>query len=60
MLGDVVENGFRENVAPSTLPLDERLAQRLDRRAESYNDTLNEDYPPDSGFDSPEQEQAFP
>ena len=39
-----------ENVDPATLPISQELAAALMRWAEEFDGTLNQEYPPDSGF----------
>jgi hypothetical protein len=39
-----------ENVDPATLPVSQELAAALMSWAEEYEATLNQEYPPDSGF----------
>jgi hypothetical protein len=41
------------------LPLTVDLKNALRAWAETYDKTLNQEYPPDSGFASPEDEAAF-
>jgi hypothetical protein len=47
------------NVNPDDLPLSVELKAALHRWADSYDRTLNDDYPPDSGFANPQDEEAF-
>ena len=53
----VVQEGG--NVNPDELPLTNELKSSLHRWAASYDRTLNRDYPPDSGFAGPDEEEAF-
>ena len=46
-------------IDPDALPLSGELRRSLSRWAECYDRTLNQDYPPDSGFATPEEEEAF-
>ena len=48
-----------DNLAPDKLPLSQATVASLNNWAEKYNATLNEDYPPDSGFASLEDEVIF-
>jgi hypothetical protein len=48
-----------DNVDPSTLPVSEELAAALMRWAEEFDATLNQDYPPDSGFALERDRDAF-
>lgn len=47
------------NPDPNDLPLSDELKSALHAWAASFDRTLNDDYPPDSGFASPEDEDAF-
>ena len=47
------------NLDPTTLPILPSLTQRLNDWAAQYDATLNDDYPPDSGFPTPEAAEAF-
>lgn len=38
------------NIDPNDLPLSQELRQRLADWARAFDQTLNQDYPPDSGF----------
>ena len=51
------EEGYNHD--PNDLPLSAELKADLSSWAASYDRTLNDDYPPDSGFASPEEEDAF-
>ena len=46
-------------VGPDGLPLSDGLKATLQTWADVYDRTLNEDYPPDSRFSSPTEEEAF-
>ncbi len=48
-----------DNLAPNDLPLSQATIARLDSWAKKYDATLNDDYPPDSGFASLEDEVIF-
>jgi hypothetical protein len=48
-----------ENVDPATLPVSEELAAALMRWAEEFDATLNQEYPPDSGFPLERDRDAF-
>lgn len=52
-------DGDTKNVNPDDLPLASELKSALRNWAASYERTLNQEYPPDSGFINPEQEAAF-
>ena len=47
------------NVNPDDLPLSDELKSSLHQWATSFDRTLNHDYPPDSGFANPQDEEAF-
>jgi hypothetical protein len=47
------------NVEPDQLPLTAETKAALRAWADAYDRTLNQDYPPDSGFPTPEDEEAF-
>jgi hypothetical protein len=47
------------NVSPDELPLSPELRAALADWAAAYDGTLNQDYPPGSGFASPAEEEAF-
>ncbi|HEV8269992.1 MAG TPA: hypothetical protein VGQ04_01735 [Chitinophagaceae bacterium] len=40
-------------------PFDELLKNKIFNWAKNFEDTLNQDYPPDSGFKSVEEEEQF-
>ena len=46
-------------INPDDLPLTAELKTALQAWADVYDKTLNEGYPPDSGFASPAEEEAF-
>lgn len=46
-------------IDPNELPLTSDLKAALQNWAAAYDATLNQDYPPDSGFASPAEEEAF-
>ena len=45
-----------DNVNPDDLPLTNELKSALHAWADAYDRTLNQEYPPESGFASPEEE----
>lgn len=47
------------NIDPEGLPISEDLKAKLADWARQYDETLNMDYPPDSGFESAEAEAQF-
>jgi len=54
-----VSPGECGDIAPNELPISVELQQRLLKWAEIYNETLDKDYPPNSGFKNQEQENEF-
>ncbi len=48
-----------DNLSPNDLPLSQVTLARLDNWAKKYDATLNDEYPPDSGFASLEDEVIF-
>ena len=57
-LWEIGEDG-KENPDPNELPLSDELKSALHRWSMSFDETLNDDYPPDSGFARREDEEAF-
>jgi hypothetical protein len=53
-----VPDGTR-NVDPAQLPISPELARELNGWADEFEATFNAEYPPDSGFPSPEAEADF-
>ncbi|WP_455914717.1 hypothetical protein [Pseudomonas syringae] len=47
------------DIAPCELPISEELQRRLTKWAAMYDETLDSDYPPNSGFKSEELEREF-
>lgn len=47
------------NIDPDDLPFPADLKAALRAWADAYDKTLNQEYPPDSGFASPAEEEAF-
>jgi hypothetical protein len=54
LLGDGLHN-----VDPEKLDISTELRVALSNWASSYDRTLNQEYPPDSGFATPTDEEAF-
>lgn len=54
-----VDKSLTGNIDPAKLPLSPETFHRLSNWASAYDATLNLDYPPDSGFASEEEAQAF-
>ena len=54
-----MQEGCYQNINPRDLPLSNELRSALHLWAASYDRTLNDDYPPDSGFASSQDEEAF-
>jgi hypothetical protein len=48
-----------DNIDPETLPITAGLADDLNEWAAEFDRTLNQDYPPDSGFENPDDEQRW-
>ena len=48
-----------DNIDPEILPLSPEAIEKLKEWAEAYERTLNQEYPPDSNFESIEQLNAF-
>jgi hypothetical protein len=48
-----------DNIDPSTLPISDSMQAALRAWATTFDETLDQDYPPDSGFADPEQRAAF-
>lgn len=48
-----------ENLQIDNTPFDEALKKKLADWADAFDATLNQDYPPDSGFANEKDEQAF-
>ena len=46
-------------ISPFDLPISRSLAQAVSDWDNKYQKTYNDSYPPDSGFSSPENEEAF-
>ena len=53
---DIYGNG---NIAPEELPISDDLRKDLDRWAEAYDATLNQEYPPDTSRLSTETKRAL-
>ena len=54
-----MDGGEVGNVNPTTLPLTDALKADLFNWAQSYDRSLNTEYPPDSGFADTAAEMAF-
>lgn len=46
-------------IDPRALPLTDDLRVAIRRWADAYDRTLNQEYPPDSGFADPSEQEAF-
>lgn len=46
-------------IAPSELPLSQETIKQLEAWSSAYDATLNQDYPPDSGFLSEQDSEKF-
>nr|WP_199041925.1 hypothetical protein [Dyella sp. ASV24] len=51
--------GVVGNIDPEDLPISLKLKSELLEWASKYDQTLDDDYPPDSGFETPAEEEAF-
>jgi hypothetical protein len=58
-LWEYADGDLVDNPDPESLPLRDGLRTALRRWAEAYDRTRNHDYPPDSGFAGPAEEDAF-
>lgn len=56
---DEPTEGFDYNIDPRTLGLSAPLCAALEVWADEHEATLNQDYPPDSDFPSPEARESF-
>ena len=54
-----LDGNFYENLAIDTSHFDEALKERIFNWAKVFEDTLNQDYPPDSGFETTKEEEEF-
>jgi hypothetical protein len=43
-------DGEMGNIDPHSLPIDSSLADKIDEWSKIYDETLNQEYPPESGF----------
>lgn len=53
------ESEDKGDIDPRSLPISVDLALQLESWASEYDKTLNQDYPPDSGFKTKELEVKF-
>lgn len=58
-LWDASPEGGGRNINPDELPISPSLKNRLNSWALKYDNTLDRNYPPDSGFKSDEEETQF-
>src|SRR5689334_9545787 len=58
-LWEYLDGELVDNTNGAALPLTGDLFEALNRWATAYERTLNSEYPPDSGFASPAEEEAF-
>lgn len=58
-LWEYLDGDLVDNPDPDDLPLRDGLKAALHDWAASYDRTLNQEYPPDSSFANPEEEEAF-
>jgi flagellar capping protein FliD len=50
---------FYENLEVNASPFDEALKKKISKWANFFQGTLNQNYPPDSGFKSEKEEREF-
>ena len=48
-----------DNIDPAEMPLNLTMIGRLQKWQSAYDATLNQDYPPDSGFETAAAKEAF-
>jgi hypothetical protein len=58
-LWEYLDGDLVDNPSPDGLPLTDDLKAALHAWAAAYDRTLNQEYPPDSGFASPAEEETF-
>jgi hypothetical protein len=58
-LWEIFPDTFSENTDPATLPISKELQHRLINWGADYDATLDQNYPPDSGFKNQEEVDAF-
>jgi hypothetical protein len=58
-LWEYADTDLIDNANPDAFPLTNELKAALQAWAGTYDKTLNDEYPPDSGFASPAAEDAF-
>jgi hypothetical protein len=56
---EIFTNDLSENIDPSTLPISKKLQRRLINWSHAYDAALDQNYPPDSGFNTQEEVDAF-
>lgn len=54
-----LDEDLYENVRIDTSPFDEALKRRITNWSKIFENTLNQDYPPDSGFRTVKEEEDF-
>lgn len=52
-------DGEMGNIDPHSLPISKELANEIDEWSVTYDKTLNQDYPPESGFENLDSAQSF-
>ena len=55
----VGSEGFFENIDPARLQISDTLRRHLSQFQERYDQTLNQEYPPESGFSSEKEAIEF-
>lgn len=56
---EIFSDTFSENIDPTTLPISKELQHRLLNWSDAYDATLDQNYPPDSGFKNQDEVEAF-
>jgi hypothetical protein len=56
---DTAINDEEYNLDPEELPISEELKKKLSNWEDAFDKTLNQDYPPDSGFETEQEAQEF-
>ena len=56
---EIFQDGGLDEVEPGNLPLSDELQRDLNNWAEDFHKTFNEEYPPDGGFATMQEAEAF-
>jgi hypothetical protein len=54
-----IDQGVKRNIDPASLPLSQDLIVALRQWQLDFDQTLNQEYPPESGFSNQANEEAF-